>query len=132
VTRMGPTVTANRKTILCIDDYQTSAAGWCLYLQSAGYAVETANSAMEGLQIFATRAIDLVMLDYKMPETNGGQVAATMKHMKPKVPILLFSGVQQIPEGDRAHVDAFLEKGLKPDVVLQKIEELLDQAEKAA
>lgn len=122
----------NRKKILCIDDYETSAAGWCLYLQNSGYSVETAYSAMEGLQLFATRAIDLVMLDYRMPETDGGQVAAAMKSMKPKVPILLFSGVSEIPEGDRIHVDACLEKGLNPVVVLQKIEELLDRSEKAA
>jgi CheY-like chemotaxis protein len=131
VIRVGPIVT-DRKTILCIDDYETSAAGWCLYLQNAGYAVETANSAMEGLQLFATRPVDLVMLDYKMPETDGGQLAVSMKRMKPKVPILLFSGVSQISESDRSHVDAFLEKGLNPAVVLQKIEDLLNQAEKAA
>jgi CheY-like chemotaxis protein len=125
-------VNANRKRILCIDDYQTSAAGWCLYLQNAGYSVETAFSAMEGLQLFATMAIDLVLLDYKMPETDGGQVAATMKRMKPDVPIILFSGVSRIPDQDRLNVDAFIEKGQNPIHVLQKIEELLDRPPKAA
>jgi CheY-like chemotaxis protein len=41
------------KTVLCIDDHKSAVAGWCLYLQSAGYRVETAFSATEGLQLFA-------------------------------------------------------------------------------
>lgn len=125
-------MTANRKTILCIDDYQVSVAGWCLYLQNAGYAVETAYSAMEGLHLFATTPIDLVLLDYKMPDTDGGQIAADMKKIKPRVPIILFTGVSEIPEDGRAHVDAFVEKGQNPVVVLQKIEQLLERPEKAA
>jgi len=87
-----------RKTILVIDDYETSAAAWGLYLHNAQYLVETAYSPEEGLQLFATRPIDLVLLDYAMPAIDGGQVAATMKHIKPSVPILMLSGVPQVPE----------------------------------
>ena len=119
---------ADRKTVLCIDDYETSAAGWCLYLQSFGYSVTTAFSAQEGLQLFATSPVDLVMLDYAMPDLNGGEVAATMKRMKPHVPVLLFSGMSEIPGAIREHVDAFLQKGIAPGIVLQKIEQLLSQA----
>ena len=56
----------DRKTILVIDDYETSAAGWGLYLHNAKYSVETAYSPEEGLQLFAIRPIDLVLLDYAM------------------------------------------------------------------
>lgn len=121
------------KTLLCIDDHETAVAGWCLYLQSAGYSVETAFSATEGLLLFATQPIDLVLLDYAMPDANGGEVAATMKRMKPDVRVLMFSGVPNIPESARVHVDAFLEKGQHPTVVLSKIDELLaDDVEQAA
>lgn len=60
------------KTVLCIDDHKSAVAGWCLYVQSAGYRVETAFSATEGLQLFATQQIDLALLDYSMPDANGG------------------------------------------------------------
>ena len=118
-----------QKTILCIDDYETAAAGWCLFLQSVGYSVTTAYSAQEGLQLFATRPIDLVMLDYAMPDLNGDQVSKAMKSMKPQVPILLFSGVSQLPEETLQRVDAFMQKGVHPNVVLQKIQELLSGPE---
>ena len=123
---------AGRKTLLCIDDHKPSVAGWCLYLQGAGYSVETAHGAQEGLQLFATHPVDLVLLDYAMPEADGGEVAATMKRIKPQVRIVMFSGVSEIPQDARAHVDAFLQKGLNPSVVLQTIDQLLRADESAA
>jgi CheY-like chemotaxis protein len=121
------------KTLLCIDDHQSAVAGWCLYLQSAGCSVETAFSAAEGLQLFATQTVDLVLLDYALPDADGGEVAATMKRMKPHVRVLMFSGIRDVPESARAHVDAFLEKGQHPTVVLAKIDELItDRVEQTA
>lgn len=121
------------KTLLCIDDHQQAVAGWCLYLQSAGYRVETAFSATEGLQLFATQPIDLVLLDYAMPDAKGDAAAAIMKRMKPGVRILMFSGVRDLPESARIHADEFLEKGVHPTVVLARIDELLaETVERAA
>jgi CheY-like chemotaxis protein len=122
----------DRKTILVIDDYETSAAGWGLYLHNAKYLVETAYGPEEGLQLFAIRPIDLVLLDYAMPAIDGGQVAATMKQIKPHVPILMLSGVPRVPEQDLAYIDAFVQKGQEPAIVLQKIEQLLNRPQQAA
>ncbi len=119
-------------SILCVDDYETSLAGWCLYLQNAGYSVITARTAQEGLERFAVSPVDLVLLDYAMPESNGSDVAATMKRIKPDVRILMFSGMPHVPEKARAHVDAFLQKGESPTVVLDKIRDLLGLPSKAA
>jgi CheY-like chemotaxis protein len=115
-----------RKTILVIDDYETSAAAWGLYLHNAQYSVETAYSPEEGLQLFATRPVDLVILDYTMPAIDGGQVAAT------GVPILMLTGVPRVPEQDLAHIDAFVQKGQEPAAVLQKIKQLLNPSQQAA
>ena len=71
-------------------------------------------------------------LDYAMPAIDGGQVAAAMKHIKPSVPILMLSGVPHVPEQDLANIDAFVQKGQEPAVVLQKIEQLLARPEQAA
>ena len=115
----------SRPTILCVDDYETSLAGWCLYLQSAGYSVTTARTAQEGMERFAVSPVDLVLLDYIMPDSNGDDVAATMRRIKPDVRILMFSGVPDVPEKARRNVDACLQKGQAPQVVLEKIRELL-------
>jgi CheY-like chemotaxis protein len=115
-----------RHKLLCIDDHEVSLAGWCLYLQNAGYSVETARSAQEGLELFATRPVDLVLLDYAMPEMNGSEVAAAMKRIKADVRIVLFTGAS-VPERLRVHIDAFIEKGQPPPVVLNRIRQLLEE-----
>jgi CheY-like chemotaxis protein len=100
--------------------------------QNAGYSVTTARMAEEGLQLFAVSPVNLVLLDYAMPDMNGDDVAATMKRIKPDVRILMFSGVSNLPENARLHVDAFLQKGQSPTVVLNKIEQLLRSSGEAA
>jgi CheY-like chemotaxis protein len=110
----------SRPTILCVDDYETSLGGWCLYLQSEGYLVTTAQTAQEGLQLFAVSPVDLVLLDYALPDSNGDDVAAIMKRIKPDVRILMFSGVPNVPDNARLHVDAFLQKGQAPTVVWRR------------
>jgi DNA-binding response OmpR family regulator len=115
-----------------VDDYETSLGGWCLYLQSAGFSVTTARTAQEGLQLFAVSPVDLVLLDYVLPDINGDEVAATMRRIKPDVRIIMFSGVTHIPEIARLHVDAFLQKGQPPTLVVDKIRELLNSSSKAA
>jgi CheY-like chemotaxis protein len=122
----------SRPTILCIDDYETSLAGWCFYLQLAGYSVTTARTTQEGLERFAVSPIDLVLLDYAMPDSNGDHVAATMRRIKPDVRILMFSGVPHVPQNAQRHVDAFLQKSQSPEVVLNKIRELLKLSGTAA
>jgi CheY-like chemotaxis protein len=120
------------KTILCIDDHEPSLGGWCLYLQNAGFSVETASNGQEGLELFATQPIDLVLLDYAMPEINGEQVATIMRRIKPGVRIVMLSGASNIPKDVLGQVDAFIQKGEQPIVVLQTIEKLLNLPQRAA
>jgi hypothetical protein len=55
-----------------------------------------------------------------------------MKRIKPDVRILMFSGVPDVPDNARHHIDAFLQKGQSPTVVLDKIRELLGSSGKVA
>ena len=113
------------KTILCIDDDQAALSGWCLYLQSKGYKVAGASTGEEGLQMFAVQPIDLVILDYSMPELNGSAVSEVMKRIKPKVPIVLFTGSVGVPETIRKTVDHQVLKGGETAELLEKIDAVL-------
>ena len=59
-------------TVLCIDDDPQLLFIHRMVLESRGYAVLTAASAQAGLELFASCATDVVLLDYGMPEMNGG------------------------------------------------------------
>jgi len=117
------------KSILCVDDDQAALSGWCLYLQSKGYRVVGAATGEEGLQTFAVQPIDLVVLDYSMPELNGSAVSEVMKRIKPKVPIILFTGSVGVPETIRKTVDQQILKGGEPAELLEKIDQVLSISE---
>ena len=84
-----------------------------------------AASPQDGLEIFATKDINAVILDYSMPDLDGEVIAVTMKKMKPGVPIVMFTGISQISKETQQHIDALVIKGCPPNVLLMTIDSLL-------
>ena len=97
-------------------------------LEACGYRVLTAENGPEALKIFSSQPVDLVILDYKLPEMNGDVLAGRMKDLRPSVPILMFSGYVDLPRAALAHVNRCLTKGEGPQLLLQAVAELMAQA----
>lgn len=116
-----------RKTLLCVDDEPTGLTVRKMLLEHQGYSVLIAESGAAGLKLFSAHPIDCVVLDYYMPEMNGGEVAARMRQLKPHVPILMLSAFVDLPEGALKQVDAFVVKGDTPQVLLGQLSELLSR-----
>jgi len=95
-----------------------------ILLERAGYSVRTATNAGEALTIFGSSKIDVVVSDHLLPGVMGTEMARQMKLAKPDVPILLLSGVVDLPDGPK-HTDRFLGKSEGPSKLLQTIAELL-------
>ena len=119
-----------QKTLLCVDDNQSSLKICKIILENVGYRVLTSSSAREGLEVFASHAIDAVILDYQMPEMNGELVAAEMRRTKPRVPILMLSGWLPLPESALQLVDEFVAKGDPVEFMLLAIQRVLSRGEK--
>ena len=113
------------KTVLCVDDEKIGLRVRKIMLESRGYAVLTANNGPEGLRVFDENQIDLVVLDYFMPELNGGQVASEMRRRRPGVPIVFLSAYFSLPPEALELADAFITKGDPPDVLIDRIQHLL-------
>ena len=117
-----------RKVVLCVDDRTTGAEVRKLLLECEGYKVLMASDGRKGLSSFATRWIDLVLLDYELPDMNGAAVARKMRQLKPDVPIIMFSAHTLAPMGVRHLIDAYIAKGEHPDVLLDCVGDLLGAA----
>jgi CheY-like chemotaxis protein len=87
-----------QRILLCVDDNQSSLKICKIILEDFGYKVFTASSGREGLEVFASNAIDAVILDDQMPEMNGELVASEIKRTNPEIPILMLSGWVSLPE----------------------------------
>ncbi len=60
-----------------------------------------------------------------MPELNGGEVAAEMRRRRPGIPIVFLSAYFSLPPEALRVADAFLTKGDPPDVLIEKIQNLV-------
>ena len=101
---------SERKTILCIDDSDSMLGYQRALLERRGFAVVTATSARQGLEIALACAIAAVVLDYHMPEMNGHEVATEIKRLRPQLPIVMVSSDEWIPVHTLNIVDAFVSK----------------------
>lgn len=111
-------------TILCVDDELSPLHARTLLLQSAGYEVIACTSPGEALTIFKTQNVHLVLSDHLLPAMSGMHLATEMKRLKPKVPIVLFSGELGESE-DAMHADLFITKGDSPQHLLDSLAKLL-------
>jgi len=119
-----------KATILCIDDHLSGLVGRKLFLEQNGYSVLEATGGQEALKLFRRHTIDAVVVDYQMPGMNGDAVAAKMKKMRSRVPIMLLSAYGPLPERKLKSVDIFLSKSQSPDVLLSALGQMLDTQSK--
>jgi CheY-like chemotaxis protein len=112
------------KTVLCVDDEKIGLRVRKILLERHGFKVLIANSGRQGLIVFDDHKVDLVVLDYYMPDLNGGDVAAEMRRRRPDVPIIFLSAYFSLPTAALELANAFITKGDPPDVLIAKIEQL--------
>ena len=126
--------------ILIIDDDPDMILALHLCLEDAGYEIVEAESGNEGLEKVKSENPDLIVLDAMMDTaTEGFQVALTLRSSDPEseyapyrqIPILMLTAIHTTtplrfgPNEDYLPVDDFIEKPLEPDLLAQKVKELL-------
>jgi CheY-like chemotaxis protein len=110
--------------VLSVDDELDILFTRQAVLETAGYKVLSAAGGRQALESFEAHRVDLVVLDYRMPEMDGAEVAREMKRRKPQVPVILLEG-GLVDRESRACVDCLLCKGESPEFLLQEIDRLL-------
>ena len=113
--------TVSVPTILCIDDEALGLEIRKAVLERAGYQVLTAVDGPTGLTLFRGHTVDGVVLDYYMPEMDGGVVAEAMRRERPDVPIMLLSAYINLPVEVVRLADVTLLKGEGPLELLAKL-----------
>jgi len=115
---------ATQHTLLCIDDEENGLKMRKWLFEAEGFRVFTALDGPTGIDLFKSRPIDGVILDYNMPDMDGIVVAETLKKLRPTVPIIMLSGYPVPAEANRS-IDALLMKGESPAALLTTTASLL-------
>jgi CheY-like chemotaxis protein len=113
-----------RRLILSVDDEPALLFTREKILECEGYEVLSAADGEMALDALDANAVDLVLLDYKMPRMDGGTAAREMKRRAPHVPIIMVSA-NRVPGEALALVDCFIPKGQGPELLLAAIHQLL-------
>ncbi len=112
--------------ILCIDDDPIILELQKNILEMNGYTVLTASDGATGITLASKHTIDLVVLDFKMPGMDGGQVAEILLKQNSDLLIVICTGFfDAVPEWLRWCAAAYLHKGDGPTVLLSAIEQLI-------
>jgi DNA-binding NtrC family response regulator len=118
-------------TILVVDDEQLIR--WTLRerLSSHGYDVVEASTGAEAIAAFGD-AIDLVLLDFKLPDTDGLQVLRQLKELQPTVPVILltaFASIQTAVEAIKQGAYDYAKKPFEFDQLLITISKALETSQ---
>lgn len=120
-----PQSRSGKGMLLCIDDNAIALEMLKTILERNGYAVIAAACGSQGLTVLIDYEIDVVILDWEMPEMNGRETASEIKRMNPEMPIIINSGSLEIPEDIFTVADAFVPKGIECKVLLAAITDLI-------
>jgi DNA-binding NtrC family response regulator len=119
--------------ILVMDDDLLALESLENYLTQAGYDVIAASSAREAVDQAREVACDVALLDMKMPEMDGFQVAAILRQIRPDLRVVIFTGYASLEtEARAAQLDfyEYLPKSNWYDLLLPTIERVLAEPER--
>ena len=91
-------------TLLCIhrDPVQLSL------LVENGYELVTATNGRDGLRLFMSRPVDAIVLEYRLGLLDGSVIAAEIRQVRPKLPIIMLADHAELPEGALKSVDVLV------------------------
>jgi CheY-like chemotaxis protein len=121
---------AGKPRILFVDDNSVARQVVAHSLTRAGYAVECAASAEEGLAVAAATRFDLILMDLQMPGTDGLTAARMIRELQgyDEIPILALSAnysEEAKVESLRAGMQGFLAKPIERAELVAAIREFL-------
>ncbi len=119
-------------TILLVDDEKMIVEVGRELLEELGYAVLTAGSGQEAVEVFQARQaqIDLVIMDMIMPGMGGGETFECLKEIDPQVRVLLSSGYSlngQASEILQRGCEGFIQKPFNMHQLAEKVQKSMEK-----
>ncbi len=118
-------------TVLIVDDEPNILSSLRRALEVENYRALTASSGSACLELVAKEGPDIVLLDVVMPNMDGVEVLAKLKHVEPELPVVMMSGNATIETAVRATklgASDFVEKPLSTDKILISLSNALKLA----
>jgi DNA-binding response OmpR family regulator len=116
--------------ILIADDEAPIRLTMDALLRRRGYAVMTAESAEEALDLIHQHSFDLLLLDLKMPGLSGLDVAMRARELQPSAAVIILTGhgsLETALQGMHIGISDYMLKTSNPQDVLARVTTVLEQ-----
>jgi CheY-like chemotaxis protein len=119
-------------TVLVVDDDLNTRDAYAEYLRLTGFAVVTAGTAPEGLEIAQRARPDVIVMDAAMPGMEGWTAIKLLK-ADPRthaIPVVVLTGYTEPADHARARecgADAFLSKPCVPEELVRQLKNMVQR-----
>ena len=126
--REAEKIVSGKSNILIVDDDEFLTETFKVILETVGYNVEIAASGMQAIHKTRDKDYDLIILDIKLPDINGDEVARIMKKQGKKTKIVMITGYEKLAEGlkdEPVEIKEILMKPVSPNSLLTVTKKVL-------
>lgn len=121
-------MSADKKTILVVEDEHNLRSYYEQELESAGYNVIGVGGGMEAVEVVGREKVDLVVLDIGMPDMDGLEAMRKMLDRNRKLPIVLNTAYEAFKDDFMSWAaEAYILKSADPTELLTTIASVLEQ-----
>jgi DNA-binding NtrC family response regulator len=123
-----------KKSILVVEDDKAILKSLKEILQSEDYSVDTAKTGKDALRKSQRKFFNLALLDIKLPDIEGTELLKTMHKKQPEMMKIMVTGYPSLENAVIAlnqGADAYLIKPVKPEKLLDLIEDKLEEQSQA-
>jgi two-component system response regulator FixJ len=123
-------MTTENNTIFIVDDNPAMCEALRWLLEAAHFKVEAYNSAQTFLQQYSPTRQGCILLDVRMPDTNGLELQEKLVSQYNPIPIIMITAYGDIPMAVRAIKAGafdFITKPFEPQELLKKIQTVTEQ-----
>ncbi|MEP6515687.1 response regulator [Microcoleus vaginatus] len=126
-----PAVSQKRR-MLIVDDDTFGSDQLKIVASGSGFQIEVANSPQAARNAISQQPPDAILLDlrFSRSQENGLSLLAELRSEKPEIPVMVFSGHNQLSdriEVARLGASGFLHKSMPPADILKAVAQLIDQ-----
>ena len=122
--------TIQKNTVLIVDDDRAILESSQAIVESAGYAVQTAETARDAIRKAKSDWFDIALLDIKLPDMEGTELLKQLQEIKPRMIKIMVTGSASLDNAIQSvnlGANAYIVKPFNPADLLQVIDEKLKE-----
>ena len=117
-------------SILIVEDDDDARANMEDVLSLDGYRIETASHCLPAINAIESNHFDAVIIDWRLPDGNGGDLIQIVKREVPNSPVIVVTGLREFDTAVKALREGaydFLTKPINPDALRGLIARLVER-----